>query len=283
MATEKFCLKWNEFEKNIRHSFRCLRNDKKLFDVTLATDDGHQVQAHRLILSAGSDFFNDIFSKCNQNNMLIYLKGISQTEIENIADFLYDGETLVTQHELNAFLETAQELKIKGLQSFEDDSEQQLNSNRGQETVSSYTDAFQDTPKEFYAVKEEFDSVSNNDDSITTIDDKYGDLANIEFKDQLEYLIEKKMNLWKCKICEKTAKTKQNIQKHAEIHIEGVMHTCVICEKTYKARHNLQIHITRDHSKFYSCNFCGRENMNKSAVYSHKKKCNGIAEEQSNV
>merc|ERR1719357_1398032 len=242
MVTEKFSLRWNEVEKNVRHSFRCLRKDQKLFDVTLATVDGYQVQANRIILSAGSDFFNDIFSKCNQNNMLIYLKGISKTEIENIADFLYDGETLVTQNELATFLETAQELKIKGLQNFDEDPQQQPNSNKGHETLFSQTDDVQDTPKESYAVKEEFDSVSNNDNSITTIDDKFDDLSmNIELNDQLDHLIEKNMNLWKCKICEKTAKTKQNIQKHVEIHIEGVMHNCVICEKTYKARHNLQI------------------------------------------
>ena len=60
---EKLCLKWNEFEGNIRESFRKLRVDQTLFDVTLATDDGYQIQAHKMILSAGSDFFSDLFQK----------------------------------------------------------------------------------------------------------------------------------------------------------------------------------------------------------------------------
>ena len=34
---EKFCLKRNEFETNIRESFRNLRKEERLFDVTLAT------------------------------------------------------------------------------------------------------------------------------------------------------------------------------------------------------------------------------------------------------
>ena len=42
-----------------------LRNDHRLFDVTLATDDGQHIQAHKLILSAGSSFFSDIFLKSN--------------------------------------------------------------------------------------------------------------------------------------------------------------------------------------------------------------------------
>jgi hypothetical protein len=57
---ETFCLKWNEFETNIRESFRELREDRNYFDVTLATDDGQQIQAHKIILSAGSKFFNEI-------------------------------------------------------------------------------------------------------------------------------------------------------------------------------------------------------------------------------
>ena len=56
---EKYCLKWNEFEANIRESFKKLRDEQRLFDVTLATDDGKIIPAHKMILSAGSNFFND--------------------------------------------------------------------------------------------------------------------------------------------------------------------------------------------------------------------------------
>ena len=54
------CLKWNDFENNVRDSFRELRKDQDNFDVTLATDDGHTIQAHKIILSAGSKFFSNI-------------------------------------------------------------------------------------------------------------------------------------------------------------------------------------------------------------------------------
>ena len=46
MHSEKYCLNWNEFEENIRDSFKWFRREGKLFDVTLASDDGHQIQAH---------------------------------------------------------------------------------------------------------------------------------------------------------------------------------------------------------------------------------------------
>merc|ERR1719186_1368748 len=106
---EKFCLKWNEFETNIRESFKELREEQNHFDVTLATDDGHLIEAHKIILSAGSKFFRDILRQTKHPSPFIYLKGI-----ERVVDFLYNGEAFIAQEDLNKFLEAAKELQIKG-------------------------------------------------------------------------------------------------------------------------------------------------------------------------
>ena len=57
MASEKFCLKWNDFEQNISLAFRDLRADKDFFDISLACEDNKVVSAHKVILSACSPFF----------------------------------------------------------------------------------------------------------------------------------------------------------------------------------------------------------------------------------
>ena len=100
---DKFSLKWSDFDTNIREHFRKLRTDQKLFDVTLATDDGQHIQAHRIILAAGSQFFSDIFLKSNHANMMIYLKGIHSVQVEHLLDFLYNGEVSVGQEEIKMF------------------------------------------------------------------------------------------------------------------------------------------------------------------------------------
>merc|ERR1719186_2057738 len=120
---EKFCLKWNEFESNIRESFRELREEQTHFDVSLATDDGHQIEAHKIILSAGSQFFSDILRKTKHTSPFIYLKGIKGVELALVVDFLYNGEVYIAQEELNTFLEAAQELQVKGLQSNQEENE----------------------------------------------------------------------------------------------------------------------------------------------------------------
>merc|ERR1719209_599159 len=116
MDMDKFCLNWNGYDANIREHFKKLREDQRLFDVTLVTDDGQHIQAHKIILSAGSDFFSDIFMKSNHSNMLVYLKGISSDKLEPLIDFIYNGEVFITQEQVKVFIETGKELLVKGLE-----------------------------------------------------------------------------------------------------------------------------------------------------------------------
>ena len=41
--SEKLCLQWNDFKDNVNAAFGSLRNDKEFADVTLAFEDGHQI------------------------------------------------------------------------------------------------------------------------------------------------------------------------------------------------------------------------------------------------
>merc|ERR1712168_815821 len=115
-SMDKWCMKWNEFDTNIRGYLRILRDDQRLFDVTLATDDGQHIQAHKVVLSAGSHFFSDIFQKSNHSNMLVYLKGISNEKLEQVRNFIYNGEVSIHPEEIKVFIETAKELQVKGLE-----------------------------------------------------------------------------------------------------------------------------------------------------------------------
>ena len=119
-------MKWNEFDTNFREYLRILREDQRLFDVTLVTDDGQHIQAHKIILSAGSHFFSDIFLKSNQTNMLIYLKGMKSVQLKHLLDFIYNGEASVGQVELKEFLETGKELQVKDFEAFLSGSEESV-------------------------------------------------------------------------------------------------------------------------------------------------------------
>jgi len=113
-SSEKFCLRWNDFETNISVAFRELREEKDFFDVTLACDDS-QVQAHKVILSACSPFFRNVLRRNPHQHPLLYLKGVKYKELLSVLNFMYMGEVNVAQEELNSFLAVAEDLRVKGL------------------------------------------------------------------------------------------------------------------------------------------------------------------------
>jgi len=115
MGTEKFCLKWNDFEANISHAFRDIRDTKDFLDVTLVCETDEQLQAHKVILSACSPFFRKILARNPHQHPLLYLKGVKFGDLQSVLNFMYHGEVNVAQDELNSFLAVAEELKVKGL------------------------------------------------------------------------------------------------------------------------------------------------------------------------
>ena len=115
MNTEKLLLQWNEFEENLSSSFGKLREDRDFADVTLACEDGKQIEAHKVILASSSPFFMDILKRNKHPHPLIYMRGVKSEDLFAIVDFMYFGATNVFQENLDSFLGIAEEFRLKGL------------------------------------------------------------------------------------------------------------------------------------------------------------------------
>ena len=115
MSSEKFSLKWNDFASNVSNSFSKLRQETRLYDVTLVSNDHQQVSAHKLVLSACSEVFSNIFNSNNSPNMMLYLDSVDVKEIIFMLDYIYQGEVQIHQEYLDRFLELATKFKFLGL------------------------------------------------------------------------------------------------------------------------------------------------------------------------
>ena len=113
--SEKLCLQWNDFKDNAIGAFASLSQDKDFADVTLACEDGEQVEAHKVILAASSPLFQNLLMRNKHAHPLIYMRGVKSEDLVAIIDFLYCGETNVLQENLDTFLAIAGELKLEGL------------------------------------------------------------------------------------------------------------------------------------------------------------------------
>ena len=89
---ETLCLQWNDFRENISSAFGDLREDKEFTDVTLACEDGQQVEAHKVVLIASSPFFLNILKRNKHIHPLIYMRGVKSENIIAMVDFFYHGE-----------------------------------------------------------------------------------------------------------------------------------------------------------------------------------------------
>merc|ERR1712176_1527255 len=68
-----------------------------------------------MVLAASSPVFLNILQQAKHSHPMIYLKGVKHTHLALILDFMYNGEVNVFQNDLQDFLVTAKEFKMKGL------------------------------------------------------------------------------------------------------------------------------------------------------------------------
>ena len=102
------------FEANIKSAFLDIKEEKDFSDVTIACED-QQVEAHRVVLAANSNFFSRILKKNKHSHPLIYLKGIKFSVLEDLINFIYLGEVNVHRDNLQEFLDASEEVEVKGL------------------------------------------------------------------------------------------------------------------------------------------------------------------------
>ncbi|XP_068202244.1 broad-complex core protein isoforms 1/2/3/4/5-like isoform X5 [Palaemon carinicauda] len=115
MAEQQFCLRWNNFQANIVSSFETLLDREEFVDVTLSAE-GKSLKAHRVLLSACSPYFRDLFRDLPAHqHPVIVLRDTSFTELKSLLSFIYHGEVNVSQERLGLLLKTAEALRIKGL------------------------------------------------------------------------------------------------------------------------------------------------------------------------
>ncbi|XP_054274287.1 longitudinals lacking protein, isoforms H/M/V-like [Macrosteles quadrilineatus] len=114
MAVQQYCLRWNNHQPNFISMFTSLLNSESLVDVTLAAEGKH-IQAHKVVLSACSSYFQSLFTLNPCQHPIVILKDIKYTDLKVMVDFMYCGEVNVSQEQLPAILKTAETLKVKGL------------------------------------------------------------------------------------------------------------------------------------------------------------------------
>ena len=254
---EKICLKLNDFQDNIYSAFGSLRQDRDFADVTLACEDGQQIDAHKVILAASSPVFQSMLKKNKHHHPLIYMRGITSEDLCTITDFMYFGEANIFQENLESFLAIAEDLRLTGLTGLTESTEVfGKKTDNSLTRPSSYQMNTQQIPKkETSMVKTEHNESSFTAESFQLKQSDYiprkkrggvkpnyasEDLKEVDkkVKSMMEmsakFISNGKEKARICKVCGKEGERKA-IRDHIEVnHLEGISLACNLCDKTFR-------------------------------------------------
>ena len=255
-SMEKLCLQWNDFQETILSSFKDLRQDKDFTDVTLACEDGQQVEAHKIVLTSLSPFFKSILSQNKHQRPIFYMRGVNLEQLVAMLDFLYCGEANVYQEQLDSFLEIADELKLKGLTG--EQKEHKTGHVSANHEFKKESLRQNDLPKQLPNKIEA--RISNAETTTVSLVNApvVADLTHLDeqirsMMDETENFITrpngKKRKAFICRVCGKELSF-SDMTRHIEaIHITGVTHSCDICGNISRSRNALRQHVDKEHRK----------------------------------
>ena len=253
--SEKFSLKWNDYQSNWNNSLKELRKDTEFSDVTLISDDKVKFSAHKILLSSCSNLFKLILKGNVQANSLLYLSGVNSLNLGFILDYIYHGEVNIYQEQLDSFIESAQKLEIEGLLGDTEDSHQNLNEGNhepGEDIESkNYNDYAQDEEKKLVRMESGVNKIRLNTRTpkdAAKID--VGSMNTGEIDTKMRELYERTGDIWRCLVCNRTTKGSSgssNIRQHVETHLDGLVFTCNLCSKEFRSRNILNQHKMNTH------------------------------------
>ena len=235
---EKFSLKWNDFHSNVSKSFGLFRTEEYLHDVRLMTEDYHEVSAHRLVLSACSEYFRNIFRNSNRQDTLICLDGVTDEDLKNVLDYIYLGEAQICLDNLDRFLKVAERLKLEGLEAGEVRKyTPETESQQPFEVNEIKTSLKQDAAIIRYS-HDSFEPHTSSKEILMAIN-----LQISEYEERLED------GNARCTLCNKVVPgNSTNFRNHVERnHMEGLSFECPHCDKTFRSRASLSNHRNRNH------------------------------------
>ena len=181
------------------------------------------------------------------------MRGVKSEDLVAIIDFIYCGEVNIFQENLDIFMATAEELKIKGLagEAISDNEKEKFlnNSIAGKKKTKLPPKHIETVSIDNYFKTEVLEEESNVETPAKPRNITIFACSDIqELKAKVKSMMTKGENIVHgqkadiCTICGKEG-TASNIMDHIEAnHLEGVSLPCTSCDKKFRSRNGLRKH-----------------------------------------
>nr|CAI5866157.1 unnamed protein product [Callosobruchus analis] len=266
MNINQFAVNWNNHMNHVKQAFDDLWSNSELTDVTLYAD-GKKIGAHRMLLSACSSYFRDLFRAFPQEHPIVVLKGVNYVVLTHILKFIYNGEVSVDSEVFDRFLQTAEYLQISGLSERENvgnnvkstdekpEQEEIKHKVRRRKRKSSNSlpdetllkeikqeDEVKDADRDEYIVDQDLESsltpdikIESEEHEAPPMDEQLLPMENSTENNSL-----------KCPICSKVFSHPYSLHHHKPVHMGRTQ--CPICHAVLSRRYNLKMHMRTRHN-----------------------------------
>ena len=266
--TEVFTLSWDEFNQKCPKVFKDLWLDTDLSDVTLATEDGGQFSAHKVILAACSPLFKRLLQKSPTGHpLLLYLMGVQLSQLQQLLSYIYLGQCDLTQDQLPAFMATGKQLEVEGLSGYLDESKEHESRTRTAGDLDSPVDAKIEVDIQALQMKSQIETTNEEhlltyEGAVPVIDGGNETASTITVKDSSK--------AWKCQQCDYKTLNRAHLRVHTENVHEGFKYDCTNCDYKSGNKSNLKRHVEKDHLGItYTCELCKQIFNDKNRLKRH--------------
>ena len=264
MTKEYFSLRSENVNLNLSVAFKDILNEKIFSDVTLVSDDGMQIKAHRIVVSSFSPLLRNLLLTNSSSHPIIYLRGITQQELQSILQFMYLGEVAVHQSHLENILDCAKDLKVKELLNVCEQNEELVRISK--ESSKSECNV-QNVPGAGY-------ENDNNSEDLKSETEYTVDVPLSLFPDQTglqDRYINDKGLIYSCTQCKYQSKDKGNLNKHKQAQHDGVRYICDHCDYRANYQGDLKMHKKAKHEDVrHPCKQCEYQATCKGNLDKHK-------------
>uniref|UniRef100_A0A0K2TKE7 BTB domain-containing protein n=1 Tax=Lepeophtheirus salmonis TaxID=72036 RepID=A0A0K2TKE7_LEPSM len=112
---QQLCLKWADYQSNLTNVFDSLLQQEAFVDVTISTEAGKSLKCHKVVLSACSAYFQNLFVENPCQHPIVILRDVEWRELCHIIEYMYKGQIHVGPGDLSPLLRSAESLQIRGL------------------------------------------------------------------------------------------------------------------------------------------------------------------------
>ena len=106
-----------KFQTNASDILGRMIQSEEFCDVTLASDDGEKILAHKVVLASASTLFREIFQDSEEN------KGVQSKYMNAMVKLVYNGETEIKLIECEEFINILKQYSVASKESLSGDKE----------------------------------------------------------------------------------------------------------------------------------------------------------------